>query len=51
MIMQVLNEEWRSLDRRNSDLRRAGYHEAEAYEISDRVEVIVKGIRQGWYAA
>lgn len=51
VLLQVLNEEWASLARRNSDLRRAGYHESEAYEISDRVEVIVKGIRKGWYAA
>lgn len=50
VLMQVLNEEWRSLERRNSDLRRAGYHEAEAYEISDRVEVIVKAIRKNWYS-
>lgn len=51
VLMQVLNEEWSSLSRRGSDLRRAGYHEREAYEISDRVEVIVKAIRKGWYAA
>ncbi len=50
VLLQVLNEEWSSLARRNSDLRRAGYHEREAYEISDRVEVIVKAIRKGWYA-
>lgn len=50
VVMQVLNEEWRSLEKRCSELRRAGYHEFEAYEISDRVEVMVKALRKGWYA-
>jgi hypothetical protein len=29
-------------------ISKTGYHEAEAYTISDRVEVIVKALRKGW---
>ena len=48
LLMQVLSEEYRELDKQRSELRRTGYHEAEAYVISDRVEVIVKALRKGW---
>lgn len=48
LLMQVLNEEYRELDRQRSALRRSGYHEEEAYAISDRVEIIVKALRKGW---
>ncbi len=49
VISHMLVEEHRRLDKQLSEIRRAGYHEAEAYSISDRVEVIVKALRQGWY--
>lgn len=49
VISHMLSEEHRRLDKRLSEIRRAGYHEAEAYTISDRVEVIVKALRKGWY--
>lgn len=49
LLIQLLKEEHRRLSRARSDVRRAGYHEAEAYTISDRVEVIVKALRKGWY--
>lgn len=49
VISQLLSEELRRLDGQLSEIRRAGYHEAEAYTISDRVEVIVKSLRKGWY--
>jgi hypothetical protein len=48
LLMQVLSEECQRLDKQMSELRRAGYHEAEAYTISDRVEVIVKALRKNW---
>jgi hypothetical protein len=48
LLMQVLSEECQRLDKEMSELRRAGYHEAEAYTISDRVEVIVKALRKNW---
>lgn len=49
VISHMLSEEYRRLDKQLSEIRRAGYHEAEAYTISDRVEVIVKALRKGWY--
>lgn len=49
LLIQLLAEEHRRLSRARSEVRRAGYHEAEAYTISDRVEVIVKALRKGWY--
>jgi hypothetical protein len=48
LLIQVLAEEHRRLTKKLSEIRRAGYHEAEAYTISDRVEVIVKALRKGW---
>lgn len=48
LLMQVLSEECQRLDKEMSELRRAGYHESEAYTISDRVEVIVKALRKNW---
>jgi hypothetical protein len=48
LLLQVLSEEDRRLQKQLSEIRRAGYHEAEAYTISDRVEVIVKALRKGW---
>ena len=50
VLCHMLQEELKRLDKRVSEIRRAGYHEAEAYTISDRVEVIVKALRKGWYA-
>lgn len=49
VVSHMLSEEHRRLDKQLSEIRRAGYHEAEAYMISDRVEVIVKALRKGWY--
>lgn len=49
VVSHMLIEEQRRLDRELSEIRRAGYHEAEAYAISDRVEVIVRALRKGWY--
>ncbi|MBX9685293.1 MAG: hypothetical protein K2X27_01250, partial [Candidatus Obscuribacterales bacterium] len=49
VVSHMLSEEHRRLDKQLSEIRRAGYHEAEAYTISDRVEVIVKALRKGWY--
>ena len=49
VISHMLAEEQRRLDKQLSEVRRSGYHEAEAYTISDRVEVIVKALRKGWY--
>ncbi len=49
VISHMLSEELRRLDSQLSEIRRAGYHESEAYTISDRVEVIVKALRKGWY--
>jgi hypothetical protein len=48
LLMQILNEELHRLEKEMSDIRRSGYHESEAYLISDRVEVIVKALRRGW---
>lgn len=50
VLCHMLQEELKRLDKRVSEIRRDGYHEAEAYTISDRVEVIVKALRKGWYA-
>jgi len=49
LLVEVLKEEQKILRFRLTDIRRAGYHEEEAYVISDRAEVIVKALRQGWY--
>lgn len=49
VVVCMLSEEYRHLERRRSEIRRSGYHEAEAYTISDRVEVIVKALRKSWY--
>ncbi|MBX9721938.1 MAG: hypothetical protein K2X81_11125, partial [Candidatus Obscuribacterales bacterium] len=49
VVSHMLSEECRRLEIQLSEIRRAGYHEAEAYTISDRVEVIVKALRKGWY--
>ena len=49
LLAEVLKEEHKILRSRLSDIRRDGYHEEEAYVISDRAEVIVKALRQGWY--
>ena len=49
VLCHMLQEELKRLDKRVSEIRRDGYHEAEAYTISDRVEVIVKALRKGWY--
>jgi len=49
VVSHMLAEEHRRLDKDLSEIRRSGYHEAEAYAISDRVEVIVKALRKGWY--
>lgn len=49
VVSHMLAEEHRRLEKKLSEIRRAGYHEAEAYTISDRVEVIVKALRKGWY--
>jgi hypothetical protein len=45
----MLVEEHRRLDKDLTEIRRSGYHEAEAYTISDRVDVIVRALRKGWY--
>jgi hypothetical protein len=49
LLVEVLKEEQKILQSRLTDIRREGYHEEEAYIISDRAEVIVKALRQGWY--
>ena len=49
VVSHMLVEENRRLDNELSEIRRSGYHESEAYAISDRVEVIVKALRKGWY--
>ncbi|MBS1990548.1 MAG: hypothetical protein JSS83_08525 [Cyanobacteria bacterium SZAS LIN-3] len=49
LLVEVLKEEQKILRLRLTDIRRAGYHEEEAYVISDRAEVIVRALRQGWY--
>lgn len=48
VLLQVLDEERTIMHKELLQIMRAGYHEAEAYEISDRVEVIVKALRKGW---
>jgi hypothetical protein len=49
VIYQTIDEEYRHLLRSRSQFMRAGYQEAECYIISDRVEVVVKAMRKGWY--
>lgn len=49
LLVQVLQEESVVLNKRLTQIWRTGYHEAEAYVISDRVGVIVKAIRKAWF--
>lgn len=49
LLHQVISEERRNLRRKLVEIRRAGYHEDEAYYITDRTQVIVKALRKGWY--
>jgi hypothetical protein len=49
LLIEVLKEESKVLRSRLSDVRREGYHEEEAYAISDRAEVIVNALRRDWY--
>ncbi len=49
LLVQILREEQISLNKRLTQIMRTGYHEAEAYVISDRVSVIVKAIRKSWF--
>ena len=49
LLVQVLQEETVVLNKRLTQIWRTGYHEAEAYVISDRVNVIVKAIRKAWF--
>jgi hypothetical protein len=49
LLMETIDEEYRSLDKTLAQVIRRGYHETEAYTISDRVEVIVKALLKGWY--
>lgn len=49
VLCEVLDEELKILRRKNSQLKRDGYQEAEAYVISDRADVIIKAMRQGWF--
>lgn len=51
VLLQVLSEEYQKLEKTLVELKRAGYHESEAYTISDRVEVLVKALRMGWLQA
>lgn len=49
LLLQILHEERKTLDKRMTEIMRTGYHEAETYEITDRVGVIVKAIRKCWF--
>jgi hypothetical protein len=49
VVSHMLAEENRRLADELTGVRRSGYHEAEAYAISDRVEVVVRALRKGWY--
>ncbi len=49
LLVQILQEETVVLNKRLTQIWRTGYHEAEAYVISDRVSVIVKAIRKAWF--
>jgi hypothetical protein len=51
VLMETLEEELHALDRIEARIVRNGYHEDEAYTVSDRVEVIVRSILKGWYAS
>ena len=51
VLMETLEEEYQALDRIEARVVRTGYHEDEAYTVSDRVEVIVRAILKGWYAS
>ncbi|HMW88427.1 MAG TPA: hypothetical protein PLC15_00010 [Candidatus Obscuribacter sp.] len=49
VLLQVIKEECRKLNRSLVITRRQGYHEDEAYYITDRTHIIVKALRKGWY--
>jgi hypothetical protein len=49
VIYQTIDEEYRHLLKSRSQFMRSGYQEAECYLISDRVEVVVKAMKKGWY--
>lgn len=49
LLQQVMQEEARKLRIDLTNTRREGYHEEEAYYITDRTMVIVKALRKGWY--
>jgi hypothetical protein len=49
LLLQVLDEEYNELRETLNKHQRGGYHEHEAYATGDRVEVIVKALRKGWY--
>lgn len=49
VIYETIDEEYRHLLKSRSQFMRSGYQEAECYLISDRVEVVVKAMRKGWY--
>jgi hypothetical protein len=49
LLLQVLDEEYNQLHGTIIKHQRGGYHEYEAYATGDRVEVIVKALRKGWY--
>ena len=49
VIYQTIEEEAKHLRKSRWEFARAGYQEAECYIISDRVEVVVKALKKGWY--
>ncbi|PWU00882.1 MAG: hypothetical protein C5B53_03505 [Candidatus Melainabacteria bacterium] len=49
LLLHVLDEEYNQLHGTLIKHQRGGYHEHEAYATGDRVEVIVKALRKGWY--
>lgn len=51
LLVQILQEEHNNLGKRLTKIMRTGYHEAEAYVISDRTSVLVKAIRKSWFQA
>src|SRR5262249_29665423 len=50
VLKRVLTQECRNLRKRKVELMRDGHFEEEAYAITDRVDVIVKALRKGWFA-
>src|SRR5262249_39250888 len=50
VLKRVLTQEYRNLNKRKVELMRQGYFEEEAYAVTDRVDVIVKALRKGWFA-